>query len=484
MSRGDRTIAMAGATGFVGQALRDRLVGQYRVRGLTRSPRRAMDRDATGVEWRACDLFSTRDTERALEGADVAVYLVHSMHPSARLVQASFMDLDLLLADNFARAAESAGVQHILYLGGIRPQTDAMSRHLASRLEVERTLGARSVPVTTLRAGLIVGPGGSSLSMMVNLVRRLPVMLLPSWTRSKSAPVAIADVLRALERCIEEPRWIGGTFEIGGPEVLSYREMLERTGKVLGRHPLMIDVPVFSPYLSQKWVSWVAGAHEALAGPLIESLRHSMVPTPNDVQAWLEPGLVPFEDALRRSLGPSGRSVPNPRASLRRSDDATLRSARTVRSVQRLPLPKDRRASWVATEYMRWLPRFVWPFLRCVNEEGRVRFHLRGTNIVLLELTHAPERSTADRQLFRITGGALARIGDSFRGRFEFREVLCSEFLIAAIHDFRPRLPWLVYNATQALVHLWVMRSFGRHLSRGGRPAAERELEAPSSIST
>lgn len=469
------TIAIAGATGFVGQALRRELVSSHRVVGLTRSPSRASMPDEDGVEWRLCDLFSMADTERALEGVDYAVYLVHSMLPSARLVQASFMDLDVLLADNFARAAARQALRQILYLGGIQPRVGRLSRHLKSRLEVEQTLSDRSTPVTSLRAGLIVGPGGSSMKMMVNLVRRLPVMVLPKWTDARSRPIAIDDVLRAARRTLGDPESFGRSYDIGGPDLLSYREMLERTASVMGRRRIMFSVPVFSTTLSRRWVSWVGGASDALVGPLIESLRHSMVPDDNPLQAWLQRDAIPFETALRRSIDEKGRALPNPRRQIRDQDDAYLEKARTVRSVQRLPLPPQRDARWVANEYMRWLPRFIWILLRCdVESDGRVRFSVRGTKICLLELAHAPERSEPDRQLFRITGGALARVSTAFRGRFEFREVLDRRWIIAAIHDFRPKLPWSLYNFSQAIVHLWVMRSFGRHL---------RRVEAESSTS-
>src|SRR5690606_19576051 len=131
--------------------------------------------------WVQADLFSLLEVERALEGADVALYLVHSMIASAELTQGSFADFDLILADNFARAAKSRGVRHILYVGGLIPEGERLSRHLESRLEVEQTLRAQGVPVTALRASIIIGPAGSSLRMVENLVRRLPVMITPAW---------------------------------------------------------------------------------------------------------------------------------------------------------------------------------------------------------------------------------------------------------------------------------------------------------------
>ncbi len=466
-SKGPKTIAIAGATGFVGQAVIPRLVSDFKVVGLTRSPTRAALRGEDQVEWRHCDLFSMSAVRGALQDIDIALYLVHSMLPSARLTQADFVDLDLLLADNFARAAHHNGVQQIVYIGGIMPQDQAPSPHLRSRYEVEKTLATRGPPLTSIRAGLIVGPGGSSFSMLVNLVRRLPLMVLPAWTCGASSPIAIDDVVRAVSRCAGNPETYGQTYEIGGPETMSYREMLARTAAFLGLKRPMISVSGVSPDLSRAWISLVTGASAELVGPLIESLRYALVPTRNPLQDWLQKDAMGFEDALERAVDPAKKALPNPRNDIRQHDARHLKALKTVRSVQRLALPPGRTAHWVAIEYIRWLPNFVWPLLTCeVTETRVVRFYLRFPRICLLELSYAPDRSQADCQLFRITGGALARVdGEDASGRFEFREVLGKRFLIAAIHDFRPALPWYIYNFSQALAHLWVMRGFGRHLA-------------------
>lgn len=462
------TLAIAGATGFVGQALRSALRGKYRIVGLTRSPVRAAAlADDPDVEWRHCDLFSLAEVDRALGGVDYAVYLVHSMMPSARLVQADFEDLDLILADNFARAAKRNLVRQVLYLGGIIPEENELSRHLRSRLEVEQTLMQSHPSVTALRAGLIVGPGGSSFTMLINLVRRLPVMILPSWTHSETQPIAIEDVVRACVHCLGNPDTFGSHFDIGGPDVMTYRDMLLRTSNVLGLNRRMVNAPFVTERLSRAWVSMITGASMELATPLIESLRHRMVAKDNPVQRAINYNLMSFDDSLRQSLEDDGEPAPNPRHALQPKERKVIKRARTVRSVQRLPLPKDRDAAWVAREYIRWLPGFVWPFLRCeTDQNGICGFFVRGTRLRLLELTLSPEHSFKGRDLFYITGGILLKKTNDTRGRFEFREVLNGRSILAAIHDFTPTLPWHLYNLTQAVVHLWVMRGFGRHLKR------------------
>lgn len=274
------TVAIAGASGFVGSALCKALEADHHIVGLTRSPRN----DTSSVEWRQTDLYSLLDAENALAGCDYAIYLVHSMMPSARLTQASFEDLDFILADNFARATASAGVRQIVYLGGLAPDTQSMSAHLTSRLEVERTLASHGVPVTALRAGLVVGPGGSSLQILTKLVQRLPAMLTPQWTLSDTQPIALPDVVRAVQHVLGCPDQFSGAFDIGGPDVMTYREMMKRTAKAIGVTRPMAPVPLFTPSLSTLWVSLVTGASMELVGPLVQSLRHSMVVADNPLQ--------------------------------------------------------------------------------------------------------------------------------------------------------------------------------------------------------
>jgi uncharacterized protein YbjT (DUF2867 family) len=422
-------------------------------------------------EWRHCDLFSPYAVREALDGADYAIYLVHSLHPSSRLTQANVADLDLLLADNFARAAQAQGVKQILYMGGLVPKDGPYaSPGLARRHEIELTLASTDVPLTALRAGIIVGPGGSWLSTVIKLVRRLPAMVLPAWTRGTSQPVALHDVVRAILHVLGNPEAHDQQYDIGGPDVMTYRDVLKRTARALGYRRPMATVPFDAPIISKLWVKLFTGAPWPLVSPIVEALRHDAEVRPNALQDWLAPDLLSFEEALHRSVDAQGRPLPNPRDALREKDDAAIREASVARSVQRLPLPRGYSARDVADEYVRWLPQFGWPFLRCTVSDDRVcRFYLRPLKWPLLELTFAADRSPEGRQLFFVTGGLLADLTGASgegerRGRLEFRRALNGQSIIAAVHDFAPRLPWAVYNATQALAHLVVMNRFGRYL--------------------
>jgi nucleoside-diphosphate-sugar epimerase len=466
-------VAIAGATGFIGSALCRALARDFSIVALTRGGPRSDD-----MEWRRCDLYSLLDVERALEGCTYAVYLVHSMLPSARMTQASFEDLDLILADNFARAAASQGVRHVVYVGGLLPpaEDESLSRHLHSRLEVERTLGAYGVPVTALRAGLVVGAGGSSLHILTSLVRRLPAMLTPRWTRSPTQPIALPDLVRAVQHVLASPTDFVGAFDVGGPDVMSYRDMMKRTADVLGVKRPMLNVPLFTPGLSTLWVALITGAPLALVGPLVQSLRHEMTVRDNPLQRWLSQGSLGFEEALRLAIA---ETRPKPRLLQRAREWRRHRAARTVRSVQRLPRPAGRSASWIAWEYVRWLPTAPIAGLRCETEGPVARFYIGPIRAPLLVLRLSDERTREDRALFYVDGGLLARTDGQRPGRFEMRLTADGQHVLAAMHDFRPTLPWYLYGATQALAHLFVMHQFGRHLARIA-PDVDPSVRAPA----
>lgn len=457
----------------MGAHLREALQPKFRLRALTRSSNVIAHHPAdTEVTWQQCDLYSLPKLTEALAGCEYGIYLVHSMAPSSRLMQGSFEDTDLLLADNFIRAAESAGLKHVVYLSGLMPdEGDELSPHLRSRLEVEAVLRSRSPSVTVLRAGLIFGSGGSSFSMLVNLVRRLRVMLLPAWVNSTTHSIDIADVCRAIDLSLTEEKLAGGTYDLGGHEPMTYRELIHATARGLRKPLRTFDVPVNLFRFSQHWVALFGSVPNALVAPLQESLRHDLRASPNPLMDQLKNDAVTFDESLRRSVDDSGRPRANPRRMSQQSDHRAIRQERRVRSVQRMPLPSEWSAEQVAVEYGQWLTRSFRGLLNVEKSDaGTLHFFALGKRLLLLELTPTLfTRDSIHRRAFYISGGVLNRSVEP-PGRFEFRIFPETACLIASIHGFSPALPWWLYARTQAVIHLWIMRAFGRHL---GRIAAE-----------
>jgi len=467
-------VAVAGASGFVGTHLRDFLKDDFRFRALTRSASVVeQNPGADTTDWRHCDLYSLPKVTEALAGCDLGFYLVHSMAPSSRLVQGSFEDTDLLLADNFIRAAEAGGIKHVVYLSGLIPNTDEpLSPHLRSRLEVENVLRSRTVKVTVLRAGLIFGPGGSSFSLLINLVRRLPIMLLPAWVRSKTHSIDIENVCQAFELCMQEPELAGATYDLGGHYPMTYREMISQTAELLGKKARFVNFPYNCFGLSKHWVAVFGDVPPALVGPLQESLQHDLEAQPSALSARLKDKFVSFEASFRKSVDAEGMPKPNPRSSTQASDRKYIKEARRVRSVQRMPLPTGWSAQKITTEYGEWLSRRFGGLINATKDaEAVVRFEALGGRFVLLELTPTPYSLGSQRRCaFYISGGRLSRDVDP-PGRLEFRLFPEQGCLIASIHGFAPTLPWWIYANTQARIHLRVMRAFGRYLERVAQKA-------------
>ncbi|OOG72374.1 NAD-dependent epimerase/dehydratase family protein [Algoriphagus sp. A40] len=452
------TVAIAGAGGYIGSWFIKRYRDKYNLIGLSRQ--QVKSNPFPEVEWRQVELYSITSTVEALKGVDVAIYLVHSMNASTRLNQGSFEDTDLLLADNFSRAAAINGVRQIIYLGGLLPdeQEEKLSRHLKSRLEVERTLGSRKSKLTALRASIIVGPGGSSFDMIKNLVRKLPVLMCPKWTESMTQPISLKNTLEILDSCISNPDVFGKVIEIGSPEVMSYRSMLERTSRVMGKKRLVFSVPVFSLGLSKFWVGLFGESPPQLVSPLVESLRHTLIVTPELSFKEKVINYQSFEDSVKDALNSS--ETPNLPTFFKNKGVKN-----TVRSIQRMSNPGRNSALWVAKRYNLWLPSYFRFLINGkVNEKGEIGFHLLWGKKPMLQLTLIPDRSEKERQLFYITGGWLVKRFDY--GWLEFREVLDSKYIISAIHEFVPRLPWYVYVSTQAKFHVWVMHQFKKYLEK------------------
>lgn len=455
-------IVIAGASGFVGRELCHVLAKRHEVIGLTRQPVPAAAPQAGQPLWRQASIFSLLALERALAGADLAVYLVHSMSPPSSLTQGSFEDLDLILADNFARAARLNKVKRIIYLSGIIPD-DELSPHLESRFEVERTLASQGMPVVTLRAGLIIGRDGSSYKILDKLIDRLPFMLCPKWTTSKSQPIALQDVIAILTHVVDDQDLAPGAYDIAGADTLTYVDMMRQVAAIKQKRRLFLDVPFVSPHLSRLWVSTVTQTPRALIYPLIESLRHDMVARDTALQRRYQLTPLHFKEAV--AAAQISAPVAAPVQSRTPVHLKLQKKDPMVTSVQRLQLPQGRSPHWLVTEFSRWVPLLMAPIIRVdAAVDGSLKFCFWRWS--LLELTYSPERSSPTRELYYVTGGMLLRRRKSAaRGRLEFRIIPGKDQVMAAVLDYRPRLPWRLYKITQAKVHLWVMRLFAWHLA-------------------
>ncbi len=306
-------VLVTGATGYIGSRLVPVLLAAgHRVRVLTRSADRLNARNWAGdVEVIEGDATSRQDLETALADVDVAYYLLHSMDGKD-----DFEHRDRELARTFGLAAQEAGVRRIVYLSGLHPAGGNLSTHLASRVEVGDLLMASGVPTVVLQAAIIIGSGSASFEMLRHLTKKLPVMVTPKWVNNRIQPIAIADILHYLVGAATLEGEVNRAFDVGGPEVLTYREMIQRYAAVAGlRGRTIRTVPVLTPGLASHWVGFVTPVPAGIAKPLVGSLIHEVVCRENDIDDVVGPpegGPTPFDDAVRAALGGEGKERPEP----------------------------------------------------------------------------------------------------------------------------------------------------------------------------
>lgn len=290
-------ILVTGANGFIGKRLVAALVAQQLpIRCLVRTPGASSFPPEADVVY--ADLLQPETLAPALASVTTAFYLVHAMAGG----RAGFERRDRDSAHNFVSAAEKAGVQRVIYLGGLGETGSGLSEHLQSRLEVSDILRSGSFATTFLRAAVIIGAGGASFELIRGLVKRLPIMITPRWVGTRCQPIAVNDVIAYLIGCLEEDRTSGKTYDIGGPDILSYREMMEKFATAEGKHLIIIPVPVLTPKLSSYWVALFSPVAPSVSMPLIEGLANEVICREQSIRDLLPIRLTSYDEAVRTAL--------------------------------------------------------------------------------------------------------------------------------------------------------------------------------------
>lgn len=295
------TVLVTGATGFVGRRLVPALIDAgHTVRAMTRRP----DDYSGPGEPVGADVDDPGSLATALDGVDVAIYLVHSLDDP------DFERKDAQAARNFSRAAADAGVRQIVYLGGLGDDDEQLSAHLRSRREVEGLLGADGVPVTVLRAAIVVGHGGISWEITRQLVKNLPAMVVPRWVSTRTQPIALDDVIRYLAGVVGLDEALGRVFEIGGPERLTYLEMMQIASEVTGGKRLVIlTVPLLTPRLSSYWLALVTDVDATTGRNLIDSMSTEVIVTDTSIRDLVPGEPLTYAEAVRRALAERSASA-------------------------------------------------------------------------------------------------------------------------------------------------------------------------------
>lgn len=440
-------ITIAGASGFVGRELLNKLSVKHKIKALSRGSKDP----ESNIRWAAADLFSYQSTVEALEDTDIAIYLVHSMIPTSRLFQGNFQDTDLFLADNFSRACVKHGVKQIIYLGGLEP-TGKTSSHLKSRIEVENVFKSTGIPTTVLRAGMVVGDGGSSFEILKNLVFNLPAMVLPHWTKSTTQAIYLSDLVKVFEWSMGNEKAYGKTINVVNGEKITYRQFIETASKYFSKPKILIPVPINYTSFSKLWVKIFGEADYELVSPLIDSLVCDLnyPEIPAEIEHLIE----------YRTFTQMLESVPKEKRVKQRKRKKPEKN--TVRSVQRLTTDTEINAYEAVKIYAKWLPVHMKSLIKVNWGDSLLKFQFLWFDkpLLILQIQDNPEE--LDRAKFHIVGGLLTKTTNT--GWLEFRRVLGSKYIIASINEFQPALPWYLYKFTQAFMHQRVMLSFGRYL--------------------
>jgi len=288
------SILVTGATGFIGSRLISFLSSSgYAIKGMSRKK----IQDSNNVKYVQADVFDVDQLEKTMSGIDVAYYLLHSMEGSSQKWK-EFASRERIQAQNFLNAATKANVKRIIYLGGLVNDSLELSPHMKSRKEVGEILASGNIPVTQLRASLIIGAQGGSYAMLRYLVERLPVMVTPSWVKSLAQPIAVDDVIEYLVGCMNSPETSGKIYEIGGPDTMTYEELMRVYSAYLNKNIFVLQIPFLTTRLSSYWVDLITPVKASLARPLIDSLVHDTIVSNNSITTIIPIRLKSVREAI------------------------------------------------------------------------------------------------------------------------------------------------------------------------------------------
>lgn len=454
-------VAIIGASGFVGKLLTTELVknNNMNVTLISRSlPKHVINEK--NLKFIKADLFKYNDCQIALKNIDVAIYLVHSMKPTAKLDQGHFADYDLILADNFINACQFNNVKQVIYLSGVSPKHKTTSPHLKSRKEIEEILSTTKVHSTNLRAGLIVGPQSSSFQILVNLLNKMPILLLPSWTSNFTLIADSKKVIQAISSCINSPETFDKTFNICSQYSLTYVELFNIILKALDKNLLHLKLNFSCFEFMKILIPKLTKTSHNLTTPLIESLAENFhIEESKPFHLYRND----FLELIKNNIS-SNIDSKNSDFNILNQNQLNQNQAfhNEVRSVQRIIIPEGYHADSISFAYIHWIVQFLSPFLKMEKFKNKILFYFWLIPRPLLVLEHNYKNSSQTRQTFTILGGLLARSRKN--GRLEFREILAGKFILVAIHDYRPALPWWLYTKVQAPLHSFIIWSFNRWL--------------------
>lgn len=305
MENGKKKVLLTGVTGFIGGRLLPALVKQgIQVKCLVRSPKNLSGgfEKNPSVEMVVGDLLKPETLPPAMEGVDAAYYLVHSMGGRSVFSFRSFVERDFRAAENFVKVADRAGLSRVVYLGGLGEMGGELSEHLQSRQKVGEILQSGRMQATVLRAANIVGAGGAPFEMLRYMVERLPVMVCPKWIDTRGQPIAVDNVIEYLIGSLLEPATAGLTLDIGGPDIITYRQLMLIYAKVRGLRRIILTVPVLTPRLSSYWINLVTPVPAGVVMPLVEGLKNEVICRENRIRELIPIRLIPMEEAICTAL--------------------------------------------------------------------------------------------------------------------------------------------------------------------------------------